>query len=201
MSSKGSQPSMDPSRPGLKAVFWTGVVAVSPLLVMVYVLIQALRAVGAAISPLAERLGVMRLIGEIGLFSLMVAALLLLFLLGGWFVLRNGQGRLMTAAERLALKVVPGLAELKKRKEQIVAHSHVLPNRIPGLIGIHNQWRPGWRVADNDTWVVVAFPTASEVDPYSIEVHPKEAVQFKPVENKAFEAALEGLGDAWLRWM
>ncbi|MBI1316002.1 hypothetical protein GC167_03985 [bacterium] len=201
MSAAGSPAPKDPPKHDLRTVFWTGVVAVSPLLVLGYVLIHALRALGAALTPLAERLGVMRVIGEIGLFAALVSCLIVLFLLGGWWVLRRGQSQLMTMAERLAIKAVPGLAELKKRKDRVLLHADESETRIPGLIGIQGVWRPGWKVKNHGNWVVVAFPLIGQSEPASIEIHPKDSIQFKALEAKVFEEALDGTGSAWLEVM
>ncbi len=185
-------------KPGLKAVFLTGVVAVSPFLVLIYVIFHALRTIGTALSPLAERLGIIRILGEIGLFLLLLLPLIALFFLGGWLVLRRGEGAAMKWASGVALKLVPGLAELKKRQEQLLVNEQSRKSLRAVLVECEGVWKPARVVEENSDWVVLAFPKNSEELENTLEIHQKSSLILKSIDDSVFKTALEHDGAGFL---
>ena len=185
------------NKPGLRAIFWTGVVSVSPFLVLGYVLFRALKTVETALSPLAERLGVMRMLGEISLFFLLLLPLFALFLLGGWIVLRRGEGALMKKANEVAIKLVPGLEELKKRQEKILLKGD-RPPRQAVLVEQQGMWRPARLVEENAEWSVLSFARDQDELEEQFEIHPKANLKLLPIDEADYKKLLHNEGSGLL---
>lgn len=152
-----------------------------PLMVIFYVLARVIIALEKLIGPLAEKLNITRIFGEITLTILASIVLLFLIFVLGILMYIPFVSRLKDVMEDWVLRLVPSLNQLKLLAKEKFEVENEKASWKSVLVLRDNEYSPAYVTEENDQWVSIAFIKAPHGSAEDMIVVRKTEIEYKEV--------------------
>ncbi|WP_336516387.1 hypothetical protein [Pollutibacter soli] len=152
-----------------------------PLIVILYILAKVVITLQKVIGPLAERLHINRIFGEVTLTILACIILLIFIFFLGVLMYIPVISKLKDVFEDWMLRLIPSLNQLKLlMKEKFERDSEKATWRSV-LVLRDNEYAPAYVTEENDQWVSIAFIKAPHGSAEDMIVVRKTDIEYKEV--------------------
>lgn len=176
-----------------KQTFINGLFLALPLLAIFYIGIKIVRIIEEIISPLAQKIGIQHLLGELTLTVFALVILLIFFLILGVLLHMNLLRELNKQLESVAYKLIPRLYKVKaltsENGEQTFSKGWK-----PILLKDDESWVPAYITEENETWVIVYIPDAPDGISGAIKMLDASGAIYKPIDGFKLHGILHGFG-------
>ena len=176
-----------------KQTFINGLFLALPLLAILYIGFKFVRIIENLISPLAQKIGIQHLLGELTLTVFALIILLIFFLILGVLLHVNLLHELNKQVENVAYKLVPRLYKVKS-----LAYDNDDQTFSKGWKSIilkeEESWVPAFITEENEMWVTVYIPDAPDGNSGAIKMLDAASVIYKPIDGLKLHSILHGYG-------
>lgn len=162
----------------IKKIFGNGFALAIPLGVIVYVLIKLVGIFEKIISPIATRLGIAKILGEITLTVIAVFVLLVLMLLLGLLMQFSVVAAFRKSLEELVLKFIPSLNHLNTMAAEKFDFDDATNTWKPVLLYYENKYSPAFLIEENDQLITFFLIKGTSLAEGEILITGKNDVQF-----------------------
>lgn len=168
----------------LKKTFLRGLALAIPLAVVGYVFLKFIKIFEKIIGPVAGKLGIEKLLGELTLSFFAIFCMLILMMILGLLMQLSFIASLKKELEAIVLKFFPWLNQLKVMAADTVDLENASPNWTPVLVYMEKSYYPAFLVNENET--LVSFFVVKGSNPHEGEIltTEKREVSYYPVEGR-----------------
>ena len=167
-----------------KATIFRGIALALPLSVVLYVLYKFIKILEKFIGPIAKKLEIENVFGEITLTLFAVLTMLMIaFVLGllmriKWIASKRGD------VESLVTKFIPSLNYLKLMAAERLNADEIDLNWKPVLVLKGDQCFPAYLLEENEEWITLATVQAPNTDPGGMLIIKQSAIKCIPITMK-----------------
>ena len=149
--------------------------------VIAYILIKVDGILKKIITPIAHKLQMENIFGELTITFLAILAIIILVVVLGFISELPLFARYKEKMENLFLKIYPPLSYLKMMADEKLHVESVRADWKPVLALIDNRYLPAFIIEENDEWVTLSILHVPKSDPMAILIVPKDATQLIPL--------------------
>jgi hypothetical protein len=167
----------------LKKTIFNGITLAIPLGIILYVLMRIMGVLKKAITPIAEKIGIERLFGEITLTILVVFVILILIFVCGLLMRLPIIKGFRSYIEGLIIRVVPSLNHLKLiAAEKLDVQSETLQWK-PILLWRKNEeeYVSAYLIEETNDWIIIAITNMPSTEPGQVLITKKSVVVYKEI--------------------
>lgn len=176
------------------SVMFSGIMFAIPLGIVIYLFSKIVNSLERLVEPLANAVGVQRLLGEFALLIISVAIIMLFCFALGLLLQRAAVLRVVgDSIEGLAVRVIPSLGLLKSMAGEKLEIQ--VKNSWTGiLLQDGDSWIPAFLIEENERWQTVFIPEAPAGDGGEVRVFARGSITFREVDLGVVRAALRVYG-------
>ena len=149
--------------------------------VIAYILIKVDGILKIIITPIAHKLQMENIFGELTITFLAILAIIILVVALGFISELPSFSRYKEKMEALFLKIYPPLSYLKMMADEKLHVESVRADWKPVLALIDNRYMPAYIIEEDDEWVTLSVLYVPKSDPMVILIVPKDATQLIPL--------------------
>ena len=167
----------------LKKTIFNGITLAIPLGIILYVLMRIMGVLKKAITPIAEKIGIERLFGEITLTILVVFLILVLIFVCGLLMRLSIIKGFRSYIEGMIIRVVPSLNHLKLiAAEKLDVQSEALQWK-PILLWRKNEeeYVSAYLIEETNDWIIIAITNMPSTEPGQVLITKKSVVTYKEI--------------------
>lgn len=176
-----------------KQTFINGLFLALPLLAILYLGIKIIRIIEKVISPIANQMGIQRLLGELTLTIFAILILLILFFILGVFLHLKLLSDLNKQVESLAYKLIP---QLYKLKTFAISENEYTSETAWKTVILQegDDWVPAYITEENEKLITFFIPDAPDGKSGAVKMMDAEKAKFHPVDGRKFHAFMRSFG-------
>ncbi len=148
--------------------------------VIAYILIKVDCILNKIITPVAHKLQMENIFGELTITFLAILAIIILVVVLGFISELPSFSRYKGKMENLFLKIYPPLSYFKMMADEKLHVESVRADWKPVLALIDNRYMPAYIIEEDDAWVTLSVLYIPKSDPMVILIVPKDATQLIP---------------------
>ena len=167
----------------LKKTIFNGITLAIPLGIILYVLMRIMGVLEKAITPIAQKIGIDRLFGQITLTILVVFVILILIFVCGLLMRLPIIKGFRSYIEGLIIRVVPSLNHLKLiAAEKLDVQTEAMQWK-PVLAWRKNEeeYVPAYIIEETNDWIILAFANMPSTEPGQVLITKKSVVIYKEI--------------------
>ena len=167
----------------LKKTIFNGITLAIPLGIILYVLMKIMGVLEKAITPIAEKIGIDRLFGQITLTILVVFVILILIFVCGLLMRLSIIKGFRSYIEGMIIRVVPSLNHLKLiAAEKLDVQSEALQWK-PILLWRKNEeeYVSAYLIEETNDWIIIAITNMPSTEPGQVLITKKSVVTYKEI--------------------
>ena len=149
--------------------------------VIAYILIKVGGILKKIISPIAHKLQMENIFGELTITFLAILSIIILVVVLGFISELPSFSRYKEKMEDLFLKIYPPLSYLKMMADEKLQVETVKADWKPVLALIDNRYLPSFVVEENEEWVALSVLYVPKSDPMEILIIRKDTTQLIPM--------------------
>lgn len=167
----------------LKKTIFNGITLAIPLGIILYVLMRIMGVLQKAITPIAQKIGIDRLFGQITLTILVVFVILVLIFVCGLLMRLHFIKGFRSYIEGMIIRVVPSLNHLKLiAAEKLDVQSETLQWK-PVLLWRKNEeeYVSAYIIEETNDWIIIAITNMPSTEPGQVLITKKSVVTYKEI--------------------
>ena len=176
-----------------KQTFINGLFLAIPLLAIFYIGLKIINLIEKLITPLANKFGVHRLLGELTLTIFALIILLILIYLFGILLRLKIMNNLHKQVEGIAYKIMPQLYKIRSLATDSDGDGFSQGWR-PVILEEENSWTPAYITASTEEWITVFLPEAPDGRNGQIKMLKASATRYKTVDGLKFHGMIHHYG-------
>jgi hypothetical protein len=149
--------------------------------VIAYILIKVDDILKKIITPIAHRLKMENMFGELTITILAILAIIILIIVLGFLSELPSFSRYKEKMEDLFLKIYPPLSYLKVMADEKLQVERMKADWKPVLALIDNRYLPSFVIEENEEWITLSVLYVPKSDPMEILIIRKDATQLIPM--------------------
>lgn len=177
----------------IKQTFINGLFLALPLLAILYIGLKIVGIIEKLISPLAHKIGVQHLLGELTLTIFALIILLIFFLILGILLHANLLRELNYQLENVAYKLIPQLYKVKTlaydNNDQTFSKGWK-----PIILKEEEGWVPAYITEENEIWLTVYIPDAPDGNTGAIKMLETSCAIYKSIDGLKLHSILHNFG-------
>jgi hypothetical protein len=181
-----------------KRTLGRGIALALPLAIVIYVLYKFIKIFEQGVAPIAKKLGIDTILGELTMtFFAVLIILAIVFVLG---LLMNISiiANLRKEVESWILKFVPSLNHLKLMAAEKLDLDNAVTNWKPVLLLKSDQYMPAFIVEESSEWITLAIAKAPTTEPKDMLIIKKSSVSYKEISMKQMHDFNKQFGKGYL---
>jgi len=168
----------------LKNVFVWGLVVTVVIAAVIYILIKVIGFLEVFIAPIAKRLGMANLFGEITITILSIVAIIVIMFILGAITSMPFISRYRQKFEDLLVRLYPPLSYFKVMADEKMNVQSASGNWKAVLALIDDQYWPAFITEENEEWATLNVVYAPNSDPMEVLVARKDSLHCIPMTTK-----------------
>lgn len=176
-----------------RQTFINGLFLALPVLAILYLGFMVVQVIEKVIAPIAGKIGVQHLMGEITLTIFALVILIILFFILGLLLHVNILRGLNIQVESIAYKLVPQLYELKALTTDDDKASPTSGWK-PVLLLEGEGWVPAYITEENEKWISVFLPESPDGKNGTVKILESGTARYKAIEGMRLLAIIHHYG-------
>lgn len=177
----------------IKQTFINGLFLALPMLAIFYIGFKIVRIIETLISPLAHKVGIQRLLGELTLTIFAILILLIFFLILGVLLHVNLLRELNKQVEDVAYKLIPRLYKVKALAFDDDKNTFS-KGWNPILLKEDESWIPAYITEENENWITVYIPDAPDGNTGAVKILDVSSAIYKIIDGRKLHSILHNYG-------
>lgn len=186
------------NRPSFKLIFAKGCALALPLGVVAYVFLKILSAFEEMIKPIATKLGVDKLLGEITLTVIALIVLMILMFLLGLLMQLSAVAGFRKNLEELVLKFIPSLNHLKTMAAEKLDFDEATSGWKPVLLFYENKYSAAFIVEENDKLITFFLTKGTSLSEGEIVITDKSEIVFSEITSRQMHQCSKQYGKGYI---
>jgi hypothetical protein len=182
----------------LKQTMGRGIALALPLAIVVYVIYRFIKIFEKILGPVAKKMGVDSILGEITITFFAVLTLLVIAFLLGLLMRIPIVFELRKHVEGWILKFIPSLNHLKLMAAEKLNLENAVTQWKPVLYLKADQYVPAYLIEENADWITLASVKTPGTEPGSIMIFRKTTVTYQEISMKQMAEFNKGFGKGYL---
>jgi hypothetical protein len=182
----------------LKQTVGRGVALALPLSIVIYVVYKFVKIFEQAVAPLAKKLGVDTILGELTMTFFAVLIILVIVFFLGLLMNIDFVARFRKEVESWVLKFVPSLNHLKLMAAEKLDLENAVTGWKPVLLLKGDQYLPAFIVEESGEWIILAMAKAPTTEPKDMLIIKRSSVSYKEITMKQMRDFNKQFGKGYL---
>ncbi len=181
-----------------KSVFVKGITLALPVGVILYIFIKMIGIFHQVIEPLAKKLGIERLLGELTFIVIDILAIILLILILGLFMQLKSIAKFGQNMEETVIKVIPSLNYLKMMAAEKLALEDTQVQWKPVLLHKRGNYFPAYIIEEKADFITWCYTKVPGTEPNFLVISPKNDISYTPITLKEMESYNSKFGKGYI---
>ena len=176
------------------SIMFNGIMFAIPLGIVIYLFSKIVTSLERLVEPLANAVGVQRLLGEFALLIISVVIIMLFCFVLGLLLQRAAVLRVVgDSIEGFAVRVIPSLGLLKSMAGEKL-EIQVADAWKGILLQEGDSWVPAFLIEESEKWQTVFIPEAPAADGGEVRVFARGSITFREIDLGEVRGALSLYG-------